>query len=174
MPTAEDWYANLVWIERRKCLLLAHVRTLFSVFQPDVSKSDLLELGPFIVTLIERELRSEGLPLDTFGLLVPEALVIARTADRSVLGSMNEMAYASRMDVMLHGGLARCDFATLNRGLRRDIHSPRGYARPIDLAKGGRPDLQVLSGRADETRSIGAPVPAPLRCNRPGQATIET
>ena len=23
-PDAEDWYANLVWIERRKCLLLTH------------------------------------------------------------------------------------------------------------------------------------------------------
>ena len=31
-PDAEDWYANLVWFDRRKCLLLTHAATLFSIF----------------------------------------------------------------------------------------------------------------------------------------------
>jgi hypothetical protein len=28
----EDWYANVLWIDRRKCLLLTHAGTLFPVF----------------------------------------------------------------------------------------------------------------------------------------------
>jgi uncharacterized protein DUF6933 len=28
-PTCVDWYLNLLWIERRKCLLLTHAGTLF-------------------------------------------------------------------------------------------------------------------------------------------------
>jgi len=47
---------------------------------------------------------------------------------------MNEMTYASSLDVQLHGGLGRCDMEDLNQRLRRDIHSRTGYNRPIDLA----------------------------------------
>ncbi len=37
----EDWYANVLWIDRRKCLLLTHAGTLFPVFAADVRKPDL-------------------------------------------------------------------------------------------------------------------------------------
>jgi hypothetical protein len=37
--TAEDWYLNLLWIDRRKCVLLTHAGTLFSVFRAGVSVS---------------------------------------------------------------------------------------------------------------------------------------
>jgi Domain of unknown function (DUF6933) len=33
-PSDDDWYLNLVWLERQKCLLLTHSGTLFSVFRP--------------------------------------------------------------------------------------------------------------------------------------------
>ena len=35
-PDAEDWYANLVWLDRRKCLLLTPAGTLFSMFEAGV------------------------------------------------------------------------------------------------------------------------------------------
>ena len=35
-PDGEDWYANLLVLDRRKCLLLTHPSTLFTVFEPDV------------------------------------------------------------------------------------------------------------------------------------------
>ena len=31
-PADEDWYANLLWLDRQKCLLFTHAATLFSVF----------------------------------------------------------------------------------------------------------------------------------------------
>ena len=37
----EDWYANLVWVDRRKCLLVTHAGTLFSVFVPNVTAAGL-------------------------------------------------------------------------------------------------------------------------------------
>ena len=40
-PGDDDWYVNLLWFERRKCLLLTHAGTVFSVFVPDVRKADL-------------------------------------------------------------------------------------------------------------------------------------
>jgi len=88
-----DWYANLLWIDRRKCLLVTHAGTLFSVFVADVHAADVRPIGRFIVPLIERELQVEGLPTDTFGSLTPDDVIITKTADRSVLGCMNDMSF---------------------------------------------------------------------------------
>ena len=43
--TDDDWYLNLLWIERRKCVLLAHARTLFAVFRPTMRKAALRDLN---------------------------------------------------------------------------------------------------------------------------------
>ena len=34
MPGTGDWYANLLWFDRRKCLLLTHAGTLFPSSRP--------------------------------------------------------------------------------------------------------------------------------------------
>jgi hypothetical protein len=104
------------------------------VFQADVTKAALAPIGDFVIALIRRELQAEGLPPDTFGSMDSERVLIGKTADRSVLGCMNEMAFGARLAVSMDGGLLKCDLADLNRRLRRDMHSPRAYARPIDLA----------------------------------------
>src|SRR6266536_6724595 len=68
----DDWYLDLVWIERQKCLLLTHTGTLFSVFRAGVRVADLRPLGNYLADAIETELRAEGLPTDTFSPLEPE------------------------------------------------------------------------------------------------------
>ena len=42
----DDWYLNLLWLERRKCLLFTHAGTLFSAFVGDVRAADLRPIGP--------------------------------------------------------------------------------------------------------------------------------
>jgi len=137
-PSNDDWYANLLWLDRRKCLLLAHADTLFAVLVADVRKADLLPLGPLVVGIIQQELRSEGLPTDTFGDLDSDAVELARTASRTVLGYMNELARSCEYRIAKSGGLGRCDIEQLNRDLRREIHlsrQPPGYFVPIDLVR---------------------------------------
>ncbi len=85
-PDAEDWYANLLWFDRRKCLLMTRSATLFTIFEPSVSASGLRATDRLVTSLIERELRSEGLPSRTFAGPEPGKVILARTADRSVLG----------------------------------------------------------------------------------------
>ena len=135
-PSDADWYANILWLDRRKCLLLAHAGTLFAIFAPDVRKADLAPIGPLVVRLIERELHAEDLPLDCFGDLDPSAVTLAKTASRTVLGYMNEIARYCENAIADRGGLDRCDIESLNRELRRELHlsrQPPGYFVPIDL-----------------------------------------
>ena len=68
-PSDDDWYLNLLWVDRQKCLLLTHAGTLFSVFVAGVRKADLRPIGPYVVKVVEAELRSEHLPPDALGRL---------------------------------------------------------------------------------------------------------
>jgi hypothetical protein len=149
-PADDDWYANLLWLERRKCLLLAHAGTLFSVFVPGVRKADLLPIGATVVSLIHDQLRIEGVPVDRFGLLEPNSVDLAKTASRSVLGYMNEIGRFCECAVAARGGLARCSFDELNRELRRELHlsrQPPGYFVPIELTLGSSTHNRVAKSR---------------------------
>jgi len=132
-PSDDDWYLNLLWLDRRKCLLLTHAETLFPVFVVDVRAADLRPLGSFVVGKIEAELAAEGLPADRLGRLDRDAVQVAKTASRSVLGFMNEMAFYVECAVAEAGGLGRSDVGELNRDLRRRLHSRDDYATPLEL-----------------------------------------
>ena len=135
-PDPEDWYGNLLWFEGRKCLLLTHSATLFSIFEADARASDLRATRHLVTRLIQRELRCEGLPSSTFADPGPEEVILARTADRSVLGCMNDMAVLCEQTITRSRGLSRTDLDKLNRSLRRNINSARDYQRPIELTAG--------------------------------------
>src|SRR5258708_39333462 len=62
---ARDWYAHLVWIDRRKCLLVTHAETLFSVFMPNVTAAGLRPIGPPAVSPTQAAPQAEGLPVYT-------------------------------------------------------------------------------------------------------------
>jgi hypothetical protein len=148
-PSDGDWYSNLLWLDARKCLLFAHAGTLFSVFVPDIRKSDLMPIGPSVVRFIHEELEAESFPLDRLGALDSRSIALAKTESRTVLGYMNEMARFCEYAVGDAGGLARCDARGLNRELRRELHfsrRPPGYVVPIELAGGSRdrPQLRVV------------------------------
>jgi hypothetical protein len=135
-PEDEDWYASLLVLDRRKCLLLTHAGTLFTIFEPDVRASDLRATKNLVSALIERQLLAESLPAGIFGDLRAEELLIAKTADRSVLGCMNDMAFLCEVAVADARSLALIDVASLNHRLHRNINSVRNYKRPIDLVIG--------------------------------------
>jgi hypothetical protein len=132
-PNEDDWYANLLWIDRHKCVLLTHAGTLFAVFRAGVRSADLHPIGSYLLNAIEAELRSENLPPDTFIEFAPDSVRLAKTASRSMLGFMNEMALELRYHVAQAGGLSQCDIAVLNHGLRRSLRNCGGYVRPIEL-----------------------------------------
>ena len=99
-PGEDDWYANLLVLDRRKCLLLTHRLRRCSASSNQMFESVSSDRHRELVSaLVERELREEQLPPDTFGDMRSEELVIAKTADRSVLGCMNDMAFLAEVAV---------------------------------------------------------------------------
>ena len=52
----------------------------------------------------------------------------------SLTGCMSGMAFLCRHTIAESGGLTSTDLGALNRSLRRNINSARGYQSPIELA----------------------------------------
>jgi len=155
----QDWYAHLVWIDRRKCLLVTHAGTLFSVFMPNVTTAGLRPIGPPVVSAIQAALQAEHLPVDTLGELDPWQVAVAKTADRRILGTINDLVFTTEHVIAAAGGLARCDIDALHHGLHRTINSITGYIPPIDLvtASHPRPAVKALRcGQVDPDTCSGA------------------
>jgi len=131
--SGDDFYANLIWIEGRKCLLVTHAGTLFSVFAPDVRAADLRPIGAFVVPLLTRQLVTEGFSPVALGPLNSEAVTIAKTADRRVLGCMNDLALHCSYAAENAGGLALLDLGALHHHLERNLSSVTAYIHPIEL-----------------------------------------
>jgi hypothetical protein len=129
-----DWHANLLWIERRKWVLFTNDRTLYSFFVRLVRRpllpdfTELFRLGLF------KSLMGEGFaePLVEYAMRNHQTVVIAKTTNRSVLGSMNDLAFQIKCLVETMGGVARADLSEVNRELNRIPMSAIKYRVSID------------------------------------------
>src|SRR5258707_9525549 len=120
-------------------------------FKPTSAPRTCARPAPLVIRLIGRELRSECLPAGTFADLEPDKVILAKTASRSVLGGMNEMAFQCEHAINGSGGLSRTDLAALNHWLRRNINSARGYQPPIEPTA-ARLAAPPVTERADADR----------------------
>lgn len=133
-PDVDDWYANLLVFDRRKCLLISHAGTFFSLFVADVRVGELRPFGRRVVGLITGALLEEGLPIGVLGRLDSDEVWLARTASKQVLGVMNQMAFEIGWLVDQAGGVLNVDSDEVNRRLRRGLHTKDGaYRRPLEL-----------------------------------------
>lgn len=132
-PNVEDWYANVVYIGGKKCVLLVHDGTLFSSFRFNVAVGLLRPISGYVYSQIVRALESEGFPADALGDIDDRQIRLARTRSRSVLGSMNDMVIMARHLIRSEGGLGGCDIGRLNHFLRDTPNAARGFATPLEL-----------------------------------------
>lgn len=129
----DDWYANLISVERRNCLLICHAATLFAIFIPDVGAAELRRLGAHVVPRIHQQLTAAEFTADALGVLDPDQVTIATTADRSVLGCMNDLALTCQLAARQAGSLAALDLAQLHQHLQVHLSGARDYIPAIDL-----------------------------------------
>jgi hypothetical protein len=134
-PSDDDWYANVVYIDGKKCVLLVHVSTLFSTMALNVGVGLLRPIGGYVYSQIVRALEREGFPRDALGVIDYHQIHLAPTRSRSVLGSMNDMVIMARQIIRSGGGLANCDVGKLNRLLHDTPNQARGLATPLELVR---------------------------------------
>ena len=131
VPTTRlgDWYGNTLNIGRQRLILFTSDRSLLPVIMPlrerhDMLKNFKLRLAMLLIHLdVDTHLVSAE--LDQM-----ESVVIARTASRSVLGSMNDFALIAK-SYLIDGDT---DLQYVNQRLARLPCGPIDYQSPDHLA----------------------------------------
>lgn len=144
-PTQEEqqggylggWHADLFRVERRKCVLITNDLTLYSLFIPGLKKPELEQFGEVFMQHLFKNLRCEGFTQDQIELVLNEyrEIKIAKTNNRSVLGSMNDLKSQAEHIIWELGGLLRLDVIELNHKLNRIPMGAIKYSYSIKALK---------------------------------------
>jgi len=131
------WHANLLRIDRKKCVLFTNDRTLYSFFVPGLKKPEFERFQEVFRLNLFKCLVNDGFSQDQIERVLSEyqTIGIAKTNNRSVLGSMNDFAFQIKYRVATFGGLENTDLIILNRELN---HTPIGaiqYMYSIELLR---------------------------------------
>jgi hypothetical protein len=97
----------LLHIDRRKCILFVNDKTLFNFIAPDVNREQIRGLSELFYIYLSCVLASEGLP-EKVQISIKEEyrnIEYAGTKSRSVLGSMNDLAFHYKHHILSEGGI---------------------------------------------------------------------
>ena len=137
LPSLYDWHANMLWLDRKKCVLFTNDQTLYSLLVP-------WNKSPRLTNFIQRfrfgllkSLMSEGLAEVQTEYLLSEYMqvTITKTNSRSVLGSMNDLAFQIKSMIFMSGGVTDVNLSEVNWQLNRIPMSAIKYKFSIDELK---------------------------------------
>lgn len=116
-----SWHANLLRVDRRKCILFTHDVTLYSFLVPGLKKNQFEHIKEVFGQNLFKNLLWENFPQNQIEIVLDahREIIIAKTNNRSVLGSMNDLAFLLKDRIASMGGLINVDIAELNHGLNR-------------------------------------------------------
>jgi hypothetical protein len=128
------WHANLIHIDRRKCVLFANDATLFNFIVPGVGRAEIRELGELFRTWLQTVVAEEGLSQPTRERLQNEYVDVGYgpSRSRSVLGSMNDLAFHYRYGISEAGGVDSAQVPEIIKQLNRMPMGAIDYVYPIE------------------------------------------
>ena len=131
------WHANLLTIERRKCVIAINDSTLYTLFIPLLEKPDFQTFHFVFGQHLFKNIMYEGFNQNQIEAVLEEnhEIKYAKTNSRSVLGTMNEQIYQLESSIQRYGGLANTDIYQLNHDLNRIIYSATKYVKPIEMLR---------------------------------------
>ena len=123
--------------ERRKCVLFTNSTTLYSIIIPGLKRPNLDRLDEIFRQSLFKRLRIEGFSQFQIEKILEEyqTLHYAKTNNRSVLGSMNDLAFQIEAYIETSGGLPYLDFDVVNDELNRIPMGAIEYKYSIDALK---------------------------------------
>lgn len=139
-----NWYANLLRIDRRKCLIFTNEKSLYTFFIPTVTKESLKNIIDEFLFNLNMNLQAEGFPLEVIIKVMQEYTDIgfAKTASRKVLGSMNEFAFEYEYLINhRYEGIEKVRILAVNKEVNLTIMKGIKYLHPIEALKNVLQDI---------------------------------
>ena len=91
----ENWYINLFYQDRKKCLIFVQAESLFTFIVPNVLRKDIVLIHELLGRELSRAMYHEDFKADEIqkvtGILAD--LTVSQTQNRQVLGSMNNLIF---------------------------------------------------------------------------------
>ncbi len=130
-------HANLIHIDRRKCVLFVNDKTLFNFLIPDVPREQIRQLDRLFRDFLQCILAEEGFNKTTIDKILQEYAEIgfANTNSKSVLGSMNDLAFHYKYHIQAKGGVHSCMVPQIIHQLNRMPMSAIAARYPIDALR---------------------------------------
>ena len=127
------WTANLICINRRKCILFVNDKTLFNFLVPEVLRQQIRGLDNIFRSWFSSVLAGEGFKEDQINKILREYgdIGYSRTRSRSVLGSMNELAFMYKYELQ-GDSLHRWDFPEIVKKMNHMLISGPDYHYPVE------------------------------------------
>jgi hypothetical protein len=144
------WYANLLFVDRRKCVLFVHAKTLASFLVGDLSRAEMRKMGEVFRNGWGRYLLQEDFPAPLVETLLSEykELTPATAHDKTVLGSMNDLAAHYKYEIPVMGSLKPEALVGTIRELNRMPMGAVKYALAIE-------ELRALVGLDRRVKESG-------------------
>lgn len=130
-----SWYANLLRIDRKKCILFTNEKTLYTFLIPKVKKENLKNIIDEFLFNLSMNLQAEEFPLEVINRVMQEYtdMGFAKTASRHVLGSMNEIAFEYKyLIINRYEGIENIRILGVNKEINRTIMRGIKYLHPIE------------------------------------------
>ena len=131
------WHANLLTLDRRKCVLFTNDKTRYSFLVPGLKKPDFQRLGEVFLDNVFRCMLNDGIPQEGIEKVLNSCsnYCFTKTSNKSVLGTMNDIADIIKWTVYDDGGLANTDISEMMMRLNRMPMKPLGYGFSVDALR---------------------------------------
>ncbi len=128
------WYANLFFVDHRKCILFVHGRSLASFIVGGLTRVEIKNISTVFRNGFGRYLLQEDFPTPIIETLLNEYknMIPATGHDRSVQGSMNDLTANYKYQIPIMGSLKSEDLADVIRDLNRMPMGALKYAFPVE------------------------------------------
>ncbi len=134
---ADDWHANVVWVERKKLVLFCSNQTLFCCISPPVLKAQIQSIVPLFLSSLRYQMQYQGFMESDIAYAIGrhKAMGVGRTNNRSVLGSMNDYVFHLGYRIREDGGLAACNLGEVVQYLNQIPQAGRTFYNAISAFK---------------------------------------
>ncbi len=146
------WHANLIFIDRRKCVLFVNDKTLFNFIVPDVNRAQICELQKLFLNFLRPVLADQGFSNAERENVASEYAEVrfAKSNSKSVLGSMNDLAFNYETRILMAGGIHSPEVPGIISDLNRMPMGALKYTYAIEALR------SVLQGGITNKIKLGA------------------
>ena len=132
--TAFDWHANLLWLDGKKHVLFCSDASRLTCITSAVSRSQIQDLPSLFKGTLRGVMTDERFAQWIIERVIAahDPITLARTASRSVLGTINDNTQHIRFILDQDGGSGRVGLAELHRLLNHMPMQPNGWKYAIE------------------------------------------